>query len=140
MEDSIQQYIKAAEDLRELIREGHELLKDLRAENATNRELIRKFEDDSITKAKVRIDKAQEELWERMKGDILNSFKKSLDTAVAIVIDATDKHTQFMADQADTLALAMQRQSPQAARDIALIARQTYAARKKKRGGKPSGT
>lgn len=134
MEDSIQQYIKAAEDLRELIREAHEVLKDLRQETNSARTMIKKFEVDSAAKAEKRVKEAIEEIWKELKSDVLKEFTGTLDKAVDIINGSVDKHTSLIADRAETLALAMERQNPAAVRAVAAIARDTVHQRQVKRG------
>lgn len=110
------------------------MLKDLRQETNSARTMIKKFEVDSAAKAEKRVKEAIEEIWKELKSDVLKEFTGTLDKAVDIINGSVDKHTSLIADRAETLALAMERQNPAAVRAVAAIARDTVHQRQVKRG------
>ena len=125
MEDSIQQYIKAAEDLRELVQEAHAVLKDLRTERQAIRSEIKEYETKWIAEAHVRVTEAREQIFAEIAGGILQDFVKTVETTGNVMNRAAKKHADLIASSAETLALAIRERDAAAAARVAAIAKKT---------------
>lgn len=125
MEDMIQQYTKAATELRELIREAHAVLKDLRLEEQKARNAMKQYENEAIERASKRAVENEEKTWRKIREEIFTEFLESVDRINDTLLRAQENAAGLMADSARTLALAVAANEPSAIGEIARISRDT---------------
>ncbi len=125
----IQQYTEAAADLRNLIREAHEVLQDLRAENTKAKNLVRDYEARALSDAAKRTKDAEEELWRNFKEDVMPNFLDALGKVTDKIRDSTEDRVGLIADSALTLSLAIKKQDADSALNVAKILRKSIRAK-----------
>lgn len=133
----IEQYTKAAADLRQLIREAHEALQDLKTESRNARVAMKQYETEAIAASTRRIAEAEKQIWEQLFDRFKSEFDEAFTKMRAMLRKTQDTTCGLIADSAQTLALAIRSQDADAALLVGDIARSTKR-KMNQRDGEPT--